>query len=151
MKLLKDIAPYLAIGLLAYMLDVYTAPSGLYNRCQGKYQLLLLVHHVIFMFNSLGFLSNNVTVLKLNVVSILLTLLHWNTNGHKCFITQTLQSACGNSSPLRTPLLTVPALFGADVTHAQSAPYQPKRQPMTVYMLFALLVCLYKIHKLNSV
>jgi hypothetical protein len=77
--------------ILAYFLDLYT------TKCTINKQVLwnLTKHHLFNTFLTFGFIINNKTLLKIYIIVVIGTLIHWYTNEDKCYLTQELNKLCG--------------------------------------------------------
>jgi hypothetical protein len=92
----RDLSLILAVGVVSYVNDIYHSRE-LYAKCLNNIPLQTshLFHHMFFAFQHLAWISNNKTLLQLNIVSILLAFAHWYKNKNKCGWTQQYQAACG--------------------------------------------------------
>jgi hypothetical protein len=64
-------------GTLFFLIDYYTGKDTVYKSCKdhGKNMTLLYLHHIFATFLYTGWLSNNIKLLYLYIISIILTLL----------------------------------------------------------------------------
>ena len=66
-----------------------------YNKC-NKGNLILFIHHYIDIFNHIGWLSNNRTILLIYLFTPILILIHWLTNHNLCILTEIHNKICNN-------------------------------------------------------
>ena len=78
------------LGIFFFFLDINT-----FSYCDKKVYPALFIHHIINIFAQFGFLCNDKTLLTLYAVAPLLTMLHWQTNENKCFLTEYVNNTCG--------------------------------------------------------
>ena len=98
---MRQIVWFIALGCLSYLVDISTA-DGKYKTCMNlQAQGMHLLHHIIYMFVTFGFLATDKTVLKLWLVVVAVHLLHWQTNGDKCAVTQWYNKQCNYSGGIR--------------------------------------------------
>lgn len=101
----QDMVLVLKISFLAYLLDILTS-KDLYKKC--KYPVTnnieLYLHHTIFIFNAIGWLSNNKSILKLFIISSSITLLHtYKNKSNNCILTQQFNDDCEINNNFRSP------------------------------------------------
>jgi hypothetical protein len=98
----KQLSIFIILGSIAYILDISTS-ENLYTKCKSLYtQPLLLIHHIIYIFSLFGWLSNNIYILVLNIITIISLFLHWKINNNLCTWTESIKKDCNIKQNLRT-------------------------------------------------
>ena len=98
----KQLSIFIILGSIAYILDISTS-GNLYTHCKSLYvQPLLLVHHIIYIFSLFGWLSNNIYILLLYILTIVSLFSHWKINNNICTWTEVIKKDCGITQNLRT-------------------------------------------------
>uniref|UniRef100_A0A6C0KPZ4 Uncharacterized protein n=1 Tax=viral metagenome TaxID=1070528 RepID=A0A6C0KPZ4_9ZZZZ len=91
-----DIASCLILGVIFFIVDI----SSFNYKNKSVYPILLL-HHILNIFAQFGFLARDKNVLIIYIFTPLLVILHWATNGNKCFLTEMVNKACGTHERFR--------------------------------------------------
>jgi hypothetical protein len=91
-------------SLFMFFLDLGTNPCflNLPKKWNGSLELLktfstylfLFFHHLIAIFLYFGFLFSNPYILGWYIIFVFVVMLHWQTNSHKCILTQVLNKVC---------------------------------------------------------
>jgi hypothetical protein len=87
--MIKDITIIFTIGIVFFLIDIST-----FKYCNTEVYPVLLLHHVLNIFAQFGFLVQDKKLLLLYLFAPILTILHWYTNGNKCFLTQYVNEKC---------------------------------------------------------
>jgi hypothetical protein len=141
----RDLSIIGSLGLLSYVVDVATAEPVMYQNCKDLgSQASLLLHHMLFVFSSTAWISNNRDILVAELTVIVLLVLHWFTNDFKCFWTQTTNERCGIKQSLRS----FNVLFSSSNSQSTKKGIQ-SRAVQLVFLSFAALVSLYKLRKVK--
>ena len=85
---------YLYIFELSLDLVTNKCYQKLENKDKYKFNIILLLHHVISVFAQFGWIFNNKKILILYIIQNSIILLHWMTNKGKCFITVIINKLC---------------------------------------------------------
>jgi hypothetical protein len=102
MKFITTIFLVVFLGFFSFILDMKTAPEDFYSSCDTYFPILvLLIHHIIFIFNILGWLSYNKYILYLYVFSILVHFILWIIFKDKCILTIYINEKCKRHTRLR--------------------------------------------------
>jgi hypothetical protein len=106
MNFMTTIVLFIVLGFFSFILDIKTAPKDFYASCDTHFPILvLLIHHIIFVFNVLGWLSYNKYILYLYVFSILIHFILWVIFKDKCILTIYVNEKCKNHTKLRNIVL----------------------------------------------
>ncbi len=97
MSLSSSILTFILLGMIAYLTDIISAPSGYYKKCINKpyFHLKLLFHHIVVMFIFFGWLSNNRYILSFYVFVPVILIAHWKSNNNRCTLTEDVNKMCG--------------------------------------------------------
>ena len=98
----RDILLIFLLSLFQYILDISTSKK-LYTKCSNiGTQTFILLHHFIFIYSMVAWISNNKTILMANCILILAMFYHWNSNNDVCEWTRHTKIKCGIDENLRT-------------------------------------------------
>ena len=98
-----DLKILFILFILAFLILLYDSYLGENKDCLKEklpfiyIQILILqyIHHFISIFMSWGWLFNNKYVLLFYILFTISVILHWKTNGDKCFLTVIYNRLCG--------------------------------------------------------
>lgn len=126
----------LAIGLIAYLVDVNKNPN--FKKCKNKlgFSLLLLFHHWVVTFLMLGIFSSSKRVLRVYAFTVAIILISWFVYNHHCLLTYYTNKMC--DLPLDTPHTN---LYDYVIEYITGKKIQiSKDRPAKDYTLLAILV-----------
>ncbi len=130
----RDILLIFLLSLFEYILDISTSKK-LYTKCSNfGTQSFIFLHHFIFIYSFVAWISNNRTILIGNCILILAMLYHWFSNNDVCEWTRQTKIRCGIDENLRTFFkIFFPTM------------HDNKRVSQKTYLFFSLLVSVIKL------
>jgi hypothetical protein len=141
-KIRKEITIIIIVGIVFYLLDIYTASKGHYSKCTDlKNQTVLLCHHIANVFLQFGWLCNTKFMLLLYIMTPVLVVLHWKTNNNRCLFTEYINHSCELSDDTRLRDLW----YFVGLKN-----YKYYNRIQNIYLLIVFVIGIYKIKRLSS-
>lgn len=136
-----DLLIIIFVSIIAYTLDISSAPKNYYKPCEKKIkiQLLQLGHHFLNIFAQFAWLSNDKTILYIYAFTPILVILHWLTNKGNCVVSQLVNKYCKLDGYEFRELFNITEID--KYKHFSTIRY--------IYILFAWLIAIKKLRNIN--
>jgi hypothetical protein len=136
MNFMTTIVLFIVLGFFSFISDIKTAPKDFYASCEIHFPVLL-IHHIIFVFSLLGWLSYNRYILYLYLFTILIHFILWFIFKNECVLTMYMNEKCKTNTKLRNVLLFLSEKVRLDINR-------------TLQKIIYSLITAYVIYKLTT-